>query len=132
MKKEIKKIESVNNVSNLQEIETVNQVENNEAVNEMLNEVEGDELFKELQAEAVQQAIEQSTRPRRKQSKWNGVENWLINRMNKILEHNAMSEKLLDEFVKMIDNAKGGIKEREIKRIDEEIARLTALKETLK
>lgn len=132
MKKEIKKTESINEVINTN-VEN-NEVNNNTVITAESNEV--DELMQALQQEVVEKVIEndakKDTRRAKKQSKFSGVENWLLNRMNKILEHPMMSDKLLEEFAKMIEDAKDGIKEREIKRIDDEIARLTALKKSLK
>ena len=58
-------------------------------------------------------------------------EQWLVRRMSRILAHRAMSVKMYDVLTNMLDEWKSTLREREIKRIDEEIARLNALKKTL-
>ena len=56
---------------------------------------------------------------------------WLINRTSRILENVYMDENTADEMIKMIEEWKSTAKERELKKIEDEIARLTALKEEL-
>lgn len=58
-------------------------------------------------------------------------EQWLVRRMSRILAHRAMSVKMYDVLTNMLDEWKSTLREREIERIDEEIARLNALKKTL-
>ena len=61
----------------------------------------------------------------------NNGQQYLINRMNKILEHPIMSEKLVTVMMKMLSEWENTAKERELKKIEREIERLNALKEEL-
>lgn len=61
----------------------------------------------------------------------NNGQQYLINRMNKILEHPIMSEKLVPVMMKMLSEWENTAKERELKKIEKEIERLNALKEEL-
>ena len=58
-------------------------------------------------------------------------EQWLTTRLSKLLQNTAMTTTLLDTFVEMINDWKKYSREREMKKIDDEIARLTAIKKTL-
>jgi len=62
---------------------------------------------------------------------FNNGQQYLINRMQKILEHPFMNEKLAEYMMKELAEWKTNAKERELKKINDEIARLTALKEEL-
>jgi len=55
---------------------------------------------------------------------FNNGQQYLINRMNKILEHPIMCELLVEEFQKMLSQWSITKTEREIARIDAEIAKL--------
>lgn len=61
----------------------------------------------------------------------NNGQQYLINRMNKILEHPIMSEKLVPVMMKMLSEWENTAKERELKKIEKEIERLNTLKEEL-
>ena len=58
-------------------------------------------------------------------------EQWLVRRMSRILAHRAMSVKMYDVLIDMLGEWKTTLREREIKRIDDEIARLQSLKKSL-
>lgn len=62
---------------------------------------------------------------------FNNGQQYLINRMQKILEHPFMNEKLAEYMMKELAEWQTNAKERELKKINDEIARLTALKEEL-
>lgn len=59
------------------------------------------------------------------------TEKWLLNRVEKILAHPYINFEIADKMIVMITEWKETYKERELAKIDAEIARLTALKETL-
>lgn len=61
----------------------------------------------------------------------NNGQQYLINRMTKILEHPIMSEKLVPVMMKMLSEWENTAKERELKKIEKEIERLNALKKEL-
>ena len=96
--------------------------------NQVINNV--DELTAALQAEQVQNIVERENNERlRKQ--FSGPERWLIKRFYILLEKDTVNSKLLDEFVLMIEETRKELNARRLKNIEAEIARLTALKETL-
>lgn len=66
-----------------------------------------------------------------KNIKINNAEQNLINRLAKILEHKYMTDNVANNMMKLIAEWQAGAKEREIKKIDEEIARLIELKKSL-
>ena len=61
----------------------------------------------------------------------NNGQQYLISRLNKILDHPIMSDMLADEMIKMIETWKDTAKERELKKIEEQIAQLEELKKSL-
>lgn len=67
----------------------------------------------------------------RKNIKINNAEQNLINRLAKILEHKYMTDNVANNMMKIIAEWQASAKEREIKKIDEEIARLIELKKSL-
>lgn len=62
---------------------------------------------------------------------FNNGQQYLINRMNKILEHPIMCELLVEEFQKMLSQWSITKTEREIARIDAEIAKLQEKKNNI-
>lgn len=62
---------------------------------------------------------------------FNNGQQYLINRMNKILEHPIMCELLVEEFQKMLSQWSITKTEREIARIDAEIAKLQEKKNSI-
>jgi len=73
----------------------------------------------------------QQSKPENKNSENNRNHDWIVERMNRILEHKRMDEHCADVIVSMLNEWRKDFKKREIKRIDDEIARLTAMKEAL-
>ena len=124
--------------------ESVNvEVNNNEVeVNEVMNTV--DELELALQREQQEQEMQDvirsaeeqvaqdlAERAKRPRSAWSGREQWLLNRMAKLLENPAITEKLLKEFSKMIENWKKDWVTREMQRLQAELNRLEDMKKSL-
>ena len=74
----------------------------------------------------------QQSKPENKNSENNNRNHdWIVERMNRILEHKRMDEHCADVIVSMLDEWRKDFKKREIKRIDDEIARLNTLKQSL-
>lgn len=74
----------------------------------------------------------QQSKPESKNSENNNRNHdWIVERMNRILEHKRMDEHCADVIVSMLNEWRKDFKKQQIKRIDEQIAKLTAMKEAL-
>jgi len=62
---------------------------------------------------------------------FNKGQQYLFNRIVKLFEHPVMNNDIADLVIHVLEDWKSHSREREIKKIDDEIARLNALKETL-
>lgn len=88
------------------------------------------EAIVEMQNDAVQNIVEREEQNYLREN-FSRSQRTLLRRFEIILEHIAINETVLDRFEHMIHCTRGELNERELQRIDEEIARLTAKKQSL-
>lgn len=113
----------------------------NESANEVINNV--DELEQVLQQEVStepqpveEQEVNQPTEElvmevTRKRAKWTSREKWLIGRMEKLLGNSGITDAVLKEFTRMIENWKKNWVAREMQRLQAELNRLEDMKKSL-
>lgn len=88
------------------------------------------EVIVEMQNDAVENMVEREEQNYLREN-FSPSQRSLLRRFGTILEHIAINEAVLDRFEHMIHCTRGELTERELQRIDEEIARLTAKKQSL-